>query len=87
MRRTRHEVSADILKLTRQPARITRIVYRCNLNFSIVHEYLNRLLEAGLLRRVGEPPAYEATDQGHLYVEAIRHARWLLVGRAKGRGT
>lgn len=78
MYRTRHEIAADILKLTRQPARITRIVYHCNLNFSIVHRYLDRLIEAGLLRQVGEPPAYQATDQGHLYVETFRHAQQLL---------
>ncbi len=78
MKRTRHEVSADILNLTRQPARITRIVYLCNLNFNIVHRYLDRLIEASLLQQVGEPPAYEATDQGHLYVEAFRHAQRLL---------
>lgn len=56
-------------------ARITRIVYLYNLNFFIVHRYLDRLIEAGFLRQVGEPPAYEATDQGHLYVEAFRNAQ------------
>lgn len=86
MYRTRHEIAADILKLTRQPARITRIVYLCNLNFSIVHTYLDRLIEAGLLRRVGEPPAYEATDQGHLYVETIHHAHRLLDGHVESPG-
>ena len=59
-------------------ARITRIVYLCNLNFFIVHRYLDRLIDAGLLRQVGDPPAYEATDQGHLYVEAINNAQQLL---------
>jgi len=86
MYRTRHEVSADILKLTRQPARITRIVYLCNLNFNIVHRYLDRLIEAGLLREVGEPPAYEATDRAREYLEAFRRAQRLLDAAIEGPG-
>jgi hypothetical protein len=38
----------------------------------------SRLIEADLLRRVGEPPAYEDISQGYLYMEAFHHAQRLL---------
>lgn len=51
-RRRRYEIAADILETAQQPARVTRIVYDCNLNFVLIRRYLDHLLECGLIRRI-----------------------------------
>ena len=77
-RRGRLEITTEILELTSRPTRVTRIVYGCNLNFTIVHKYLDRLIEGGLLRRVPENTAYESTDRGREYFETFYRAQQLL---------
>ena len=76
--RTRHEIAADILELAQRPARVTQIVRGCNLNPTGAHMYFDRLIEAGLIRRFGKPPAYETTDKGRDYLASFRRAQQLL---------
>lgn len=76
--RTRHEIAADILELTQRSARITRIVHGCNLCHGMTQRYLDRLIEDGLIRRFGKPPAYETTDKGRDYLAYFRRAQQLL---------
>ena len=43
------EISADVLRVAKEGARKSHIVYRANLNFNIIETYLERLQETGLL--------------------------------------
>lgn len=48
-RRSKIEIVAEILRIARNGAKKTRIVYGANLNFKILEEYLARLEKAGLI--------------------------------------
>jgi predicted transcriptional regulator len=44
------EISADILRVAKQGAKKSRIVYKANINFMIFEKYFKRLAEAGLIQ-------------------------------------
>ena len=48
-RRNNLEITADILRVAKRGAKKTHIVYKANLNFNILHEYLDELADAGLI--------------------------------------
>ena len=48
-RRSKIEIVAEILRIARNGAKKTRIVYGANLNFKILEEYLAKLEKAGLI--------------------------------------
>ena len=59
------DITADILKIAKYGAKKTRIVYRANLNFKILHEYLDDLSEAGLITNGQEEKGIiKTTDKG-----------------------
>ena len=72
-RRNHMDVQADIIRvaLDRGGARKTHIVYGANLNFKIVKEYLEGLLESGLLEIMG--PRYYPTDRATDFLEAYEN--------------
>ena len=49
-KRSNIEISADILRVAVGGARKSHIVYKANLNFEIIKDYLHSLTEAGLLQ-------------------------------------
>jgi len=76
MRRNDIDICAEILNIAREGARKTRIVYRANLNFTIVKNYLRRLTEWDLLKKDGAE--YKTTEKGTEYVrqyQALREAQ------------
>lgn len=73
MKRDRTEISADILRVAKDGALKTHIVYKANLNFSIVKRYLSRLIGTGLLEKIDDH--YFTTPQGR---EFIYHADTLI---------
>jgi len=56
------EICADLLHAAEGGARKTQLVYRANLNFSIIGRYLSVLTKNGLLD--ADPPLYVATEKG-----------------------
>ena len=68
VKRTRHDIEADILNLCRVPKRKTQIVYGCNLNFRIYKGYIKRLIEKKYLREVGI--RFETTKEGLYWLES-----------------
>lgn len=76
MKRSRHEITRDILKVCRKGARKTHIVYRANLNFSIINDYLKNLLDGELL--IPEGPFYRTTPEGVQYMELFEDLSNLL---------
>ena len=48
------EIIEFILSMCENGARKTHVMYRCNLNSKQINEYLNFLLECGMLERIQE---------------------------------
>ena len=78
-KRNKDQIKSQILALCQEDgANKTRIVYQVGLNFKTVKEYLDLLLEKGLLEAIpGEHIIYKTTEKGeralesHKAVEAI----------------
>lgn len=49
MKRNDYDIMADIIKVARDGAKKTQLVYQANLNFKIVQRYLKRLIDSGLI--------------------------------------
>ena len=73
MRRTRHEISRDILNIALVEAKPTEIVYKGNLNFKIVQRHLERLIDKNLLEitRHGDKRTYLTTIEGKQYLNQL----------------
>mgnify|MGYP001144110336 CR=1 FL=1 len=48
-RRNNLEITADILRIAKDGAKKTQIVYGANLNFKLLHQYLDDLEKSGLI--------------------------------------
>jgi len=62
---------AEIMEVAKGSQLKTRIMYKVNLSFSQVNEYLSFLTEMGFLRVCVENRrrVYETTDKSRLYIE------------------
>ncbi|MBS7639776.1 MAG: winged helix-turn-helix domain-containing protein [Candidatus Bathyarchaeia archaeon] len=68
-RRSRAEITAEILRIAKGGARKTRIVYGANINFKLLEEYLRRLEKAGLITREnGKISIIRTTEKGIEYL-------------------
>jgi predicted transcriptional regulator len=64
-KRTNLEIRADILKIAMDGAKKSHIVYKANLNFAIIKDYLKDLSSAGLLSHPANgSKLYTTTDKG-----------------------
>ncbi|MCW4006909.1 MAG: winged helix-turn-helix domain-containing protein [Candidatus Bathyarchaeota archaeon] len=65
-RRDRLHIVNEILKMTRVGASKTRIMYKANLNFKLVNQYLNFMLKNNLLQENTEDRRilYRASEKG-----------------------
>jgi predicted transcriptional regulator len=54
MRRSRFDIIVDILTTSIEGVNKTKIVYDANLNFKVAKEYLDFLIEAGLLEEISK---------------------------------
>jgi predicted transcriptional regulator len=70
-RRNNLDIMAEILEIARLGAKKTWIVYKANLNFKLVKEYLDELMEKRLLGSDGS--IYQTTDQGLEFLEEYRN--------------
>ncbi len=70
-RRDRLNIMAEIMEAAKGSKLKTRIMYRVNLSFSQVNEYLSFLTERGFLRVHVEnrKKFYETTAKGNIYIE------------------
>lgn len=70
-RRTEIDIMVDILKLTQDGSKKTRILYQANLNQPRLNKYLNYLMENGLLEHINEPDNYyKTTEKGKDFLDA-----------------
>lgn len=70
-RRDRLQIMTEIMEVAKGKQLKTRIMYRVNLSFSQLNEYLSFLTEKGFLRIQIEnkKKVYETTTKGNLYIE------------------
>jgi predicted transcriptional regulator len=71
---------AEILEVAREGTLKTQIMYRANLSFAQLNEYLSLLLELNLLEAVetNEKMIYKTTERGLRYLQNYREIRELL---------
>ena len=67
MKRNNLDICADILRVSKGGAKKTHLVYKANLNFKIINEYLSKLLERELITRVGD--RFFITEKGSEFIE------------------
>ncbi len=67
MRRNDLDICADILRVARRGAKKTHLVYRANLNFSIVKKYIMKLMDGGFLE--ADNGRYFTTEGGVRFLE------------------
>ncbi|MFQ6087234.1 MAG: winged helix-turn-helix domain-containing protein [Candidatus Bathyarchaeia archaeon] len=86
-RRDRLFIMAEILNVATEGVLKTQIMYRANLSFAQLNEYLSLLLKLNLLKVVKTPEKtiYKTTDKGLRYLQSYREIRELLK-KEKGKG-
>ena len=67
MRRNDLDICADILEIAKDGAKKTHLVYKANLNFTIIKKYLRRLRENGLLDQFDGK--FFTTKKGKMFLE------------------
>jgi predicted transcriptional regulator len=79
-RRDRLRIMAEIMEIAKESQLKTRIMYRANLSFSQVNEYLSFLTEMKFLklRVVDRQKFYETTAKGISYIENYMEMATLL---------
>lgn len=68
MRRSKYDICADILQVTLNQVKKTRLVYASNLNFNVVNAYLSGLIEKGFLE-ITNDGYYLTTSKGVQYLK------------------
>ena len=86
-RRDRLFIMAEILEVAREGVLKTQIMYRANLSFAQLKEYLSLLSDLNLLEAVKTPEKkiYKTTHKGLRYLQSYREIRELLK-EEKGKG-
>lgn len=76
-RRNDYDIFAEIIEFTKQPRKKTQIMYKANLNFKRLNEYIPKMLGLGLLMEVTGNPGLEFknTEKGRDYLENYRKLR------------
>ncbi|HPJ83731.1 MAG TPA: winged helix-turn-helix domain-containing protein [Methanothrix sp.] len=65
MRRSKVEITSDILRVCRPGICKTKIVYFANLNFKLITPYLEALINAGMIQKIeGQNVRYKTTEKG-----------------------
>jgi predicted transcriptional regulator len=83
MRRSKLEMYIDILRVLvqRGPLKLTHVMYKANVNCSVLKEYLDFLIEHGLVeeRTVGKKRVvYAITQRGRIVIKAFRELKQVL---------
>ena len=84
MRRSKLEMYVDIIKVLAQrgPLKLTHIMYKANVNCSLLKEYLDFLIKQGLVeeRTAGtQRVVYAATQRGVMVLKYFRELRQALL--------
>lgn len=79
-RRDKLFIVAEILEITREGSLKTQVMYRANLSFTQLNNYLKFMLKINLLEKVmrNEKEIYRATEKGTTFLERYREITELL---------
>ena len=79
-RRNRLGIMAEMLEIAKKGALKTHIMYRANLSFAQLNEYLSFLLDTGLLEAYNESEKalYKTTEKGLNYLQGLNDITALL---------
>jgi len=79
-RRDRSGIMAEILEVARDGALKTQIMYKANLSFAQLNEYLSLLSDLNLLKAVNtsKRTIYKTTEKGLRYLQSYREIRKML---------
>ncbi len=79
-RRDRLLIMAEILDVAREGVLKTQVMYRANLSFAQLNEYLSLLLDLDLLKTVSKSKKtlYKTTERGLRYLQSYGELRELL---------
>jgi predicted transcriptional regulator len=75
-RRSEMEIIATILDIARQGINKTNVLYKANLNYVQLKNYVGFLLEKGLLESIGN--MYSTTKKGNLFLITWQNTLMLL---------
>jgi len=80
MRRSRIDILADILFLSRRGILKTRILYGCNLSFNQLNSYLNFLINSGLIEEIFglRNSIFKTTERGIDFLIAYQRLKSIL---------
>jgi len=87
-RRDRLYIMAEVLEIARNGCLKTQIMYRANLSFSQLNDYLGFLLEVGLLKenKENERDVYRTTSKGVRFLQSYYRIKDLLRGKSEKGG-
>jgi len=79
-RRDRLYIIAEILEIAKDGTLKTQIMYKANLSFSQLNEYLNFLVNLNLLesKQINGKTIYKTTDKGFKYLDSYKEILQLL---------
>ncbi len=87
-RRDKLYIIAEILEIAREGTLKTQVMYRANLSFTQLNDYLNFMLKIGLLGKVDirDKEGYRATEKGLDFVQRYREITELLKAKDDDNG-
>jgi len=87
-RRDRLYIMAEVLEIAKNGCLKTQIMYRANLSFAQLNDYLGFLLEVGLLKETIEnkKDVYKTTSKGARFLQNYYRIRDLLRGKSEKSG-
>ena len=72
-KRNSMDIIAEILKVAHDGAKKTHIVYKANLNFKVLEEYLEKMIDSGLVTILKEKRnLIKTTEKGVTYLKNYR---------------
>lgn len=80
MKRERFEIMAQILTFCVQARSKTRIMYKSNLSYALLKNYITLLTVRNLLKHI--PRGYVTTEKGQRFIEAYAYLKDVLEDRA-----
>lgn len=82
-RRDRLFIMAEMLEIAKGGSLKTAVMYRANLSFAQLNEYLSLLLNLNLLERnkTSDKVIYKTTEKGLRYLQSYKDIRELLKGK------
>ena len=82
-------IMAEILEVTIDGALKTQVMYRANLSFAQLNEYLKLMLDMKLLECIknSDRTLYKTTSKGMRYLQSYRELRDLLKKEGSGNGS